>query len=1129
MDNEIMPTYSYKGYDFDVDHNPTEEEFAQLSKYVDTLPPKEAKPQEASKDDSMMENAKELAKKSWGDRALEMSIQGPAETALGLITGFPGFVSGSLGKAKSLLTGKMTDAELEQAAKEATPSLFNKITYEPRTEAGKMYSKGVSKAFETAGDALGGIGSGLRASVEAVIEGSGQTGAQRKFEEYQKVVTPVTRALLEIGMVGKGAKDLRDNYVQKQQDTVRKLVVEEEAKKQPTQTQPQGELFPQGKSRLTGFELNEKTGRMENQRTGEYIDPLDNIIRKVGEPVTYEKPIAPEYPGKVVPPMEEGLFSKENLARNDPVLNDPTLPRLPPEEPRLVEDERPLPELPKIDDTLFEQGKNREIEQTWEQKKAQEQAESSAAKEDAFARAEAEQAPLTLEPGQGTSGLFGFGKRSNRRGGVPRRFGQSGASNFGFSEWVVDGIISGSEKLKQFFKTKEISAPQKTYSVGQGDPVSFNTYVVDLAKKAISLGNSTTSKLKNDEVIHLVAFGDVEQGRVVALNNKGEYIGDLSFMKDGNYNPDVFVKEEYRRKGLATDLYDLAETKGAKIPAVDDLGQVRTDDGQAFRQARSLGGTGKSGFGQGGAIGFGFGEKITKAFSPKTFEEFAKDFYEKNPDLANISESSVRAAYEKMYPMKSKGALQAKAFGDLVGDKDTYNKYESRPVMDDPLGEKSVERMKGLSGADSEPLGVVKANVMSAGRMPSWMSKSPIIHEGIQFITSVKDHYRVKSADTMSPINKMFNASERGLSQFVKGIKDTWREAAEVLSVRREHEFDPTFDPKTQFSGKQLELFTKIDETLKNLYTEINTRRKQLDPKAQDLPQLPYYFTSFFKGDWAVPVFDSTTGQFLFNLRETKKADAIKAQEWVNQQQGMVAKEVGLLKQSKYVDKKMDAASDFDTLLKTFGSNDPAVVAAMQRLANSSKNKAGNTAGMPNRFLNKEGRFGSLGDKPWLSDKENYYGNKEALTRYVEGANDWLANTQIAKFSEGMLKSEKDINAPNAVKFIQDYSDYVIGKKEIASQITKGVDSAISHFFNRSTGDATSGVRTWANALTAQYIGYFSPRAMIQNVFQPISATVPKMLEMGLVEGYKGNPFTALMVGMVEGVLDSCRLPNSFC
>jgi len=38
-----MPTFSYKGYDFDVAHQPSAEEFTQMSSYVDTLPPKEEK------------------------------------------------------------------------------------------------------------------------------------------------------------------------------------------------------------------------------------------------------------------------------------------------------------------------------------------------------------------------------------------------------------------------------------------------------------------------------------------------------------------------------------------------------------------------------------------------------------------------------------------------------------------------------------------------------------------------------------------------------------------------------------------------------------------------------------------------------------------------------------------------------------------------------------------------------------------------------------------------------------------------------------------------------------------------------------------------------------------------------
>jgi hypothetical protein len=61
---------------------------------------------------------------SFGDGAI-----GLGETALSLATGMPGFVAGSLGKAKALLTGKTTAAELDQAAKAATPEIFNKITY----------------------------------------------------------------------------------------------------------------------------------------------------------------------------------------------------------------------------------------------------------------------------------------------------------------------------------------------------------------------------------------------------------------------------------------------------------------------------------------------------------------------------------------------------------------------------------------------------------------------------------------------------------------------------------------------------------------------------------------------------------------------------------------------------------------------------------------------------------------------------------------------------------------------------------------------------------------------------------------------------------------------------------------
>lgn len=70
----------------------------------------------------------------------------------------------------------------------------------------------------------------------------------------------------------------------------------------------------------------------------------------------------------------------------------------------------------------------------------------------------------------------------------------------------------------------------------------------------------------------------------------GKEVGSLDATtaeQDGiRFNPHAEVDSAWRRKGLASAMYDLAEEAGALIPHMSQKGQVRTPDGEAFRQAR---------------------------------------------------------------------------------------------------------------------------------------------------------------------------------------------------------------------------------------------------------------------------------------------------------------------------------------------------------------------------------------------------------------------------------------------------------------------------------------------------------------------------------------------------------------
>lgn len=123
-----MATYSYKGYDFEVDHEPTADEFQQMSAYVDTLPPKDtvAKPSKADAAKAEIQDA--LTKQREGMTATGETLANLASGALGMVAGVP--VAG-IQKVRSELAGVPTTFEKEYA------DAIQRMTFEPKTEAGQ--------------------------------------------------------------------------------------------------------------------------------------------------------------------------------------------------------------------------------------------------------------------------------------------------------------------------------------------------------------------------------------------------------------------------------------------------------------------------------------------------------------------------------------------------------------------------------------------------------------------------------------------------------------------------------------------------------------------------------------------------------------------------------------------------------------------------------------------------------------------------------------------------------------------------------------------------------------------------------------------------------------------------------
>lgn len=194
-----------------------------------------------------------------------------------------------------------------------------------------------------------------------------------------------------------------------------------------------------------------------------------------------------------------------------------------------------------------------------------------------------ESTSVASEPGAKTPG----GLETPARDGVVPVEPNAGVSDAGKAPEpaaLKETALTGTEKPTPIVQSS---------SIGNMAP-EYLTEIIAPAREAIQAGNFKPVTLKDGRQVNLVVSQDKENlgGRVIAFDQKGQEVGQLEFSKDtdekGNgYNPHAFVDEEFRRQGLATALYDLAEASGAKIPSLEQQGQIRSKEGQALREARA--------------------------------------------------------------------------------------------------------------------------------------------------------------------------------------------------------------------------------------------------------------------------------------------------------------------------------------------------------------------------------------------------------------------------------------------------------------------------------------------------------------------------------------------------------------
>lgn len=144
--------------------------------------------------------------------------------------------------------------------------------------------------------------------------------------------------------------------------------------------------------------------------------------------------------------------------------------------------------------------------------------------------------------------------------------------------------------------TQPVEQPAKSVTsefIGSGSMTPDGKAQIELAKNEVSKGNYDKVVTPKGLEIGLVHLDDGDAGgqrQILAFDRDGKLVGDLVYtagaMEDGRgFNPSIEVDPSYRRNGVATELYRSAESRGGVIPDLNQRGQVRSPEGQAFREA----------------------------------------------------------------------------------------------------------------------------------------------------------------------------------------------------------------------------------------------------------------------------------------------------------------------------------------------------------------------------------------------------------------------------------------------------------------------------------------------------------------------------------------------------------------
>ena len=496
------------------------------------------------------------------------------------------------------------------------------------------------------------------------------------------------------------------------------------------------------------------------------------------------------------------------------------------------------------------------------------------------------------------------------------------------------------------------------------------------------------------------------------------------------------------------------------------------------------------------------------------FDTYAENIRAKYP---NATDEQIAKAWElKTSESADQIALQQKSTeANKVASKLMHQAQRTGEVWSP---EKQIQIYQTIPDAK---IGLVTENVVSAGsRIQSELIDHPVVTQDINLVNrsleeaEVKAHHVLDDVRTgiFSKIHSFVGTTKTGYDQMKSYFR--WKFANEGNPNAK---LPDTFDKRVhEINAKEVQ---DSDALLKAMNEVLAKDGKE------PIDRIDNHMVHYFVGKYRAFIYvkdANDKSRIAFPIAEQTKADAERAVAWVKKNIPNIDEK--LSSDIKFVGSDARSrASTFDLLLDMSNQKDPLVLEALTTFKD--RIAAGQEKHLSEQFRqkkrSKEGVEGYLGNKPWMSEKQNYLDSLDVLRRKYEAGYEWVAAQKVRQAREPVLKAQNDgvISVGNALAFGQRYIDHAFGRNMDTSFITKMMDSAEerSPLLAGTSRRVLNEVHNKANHIIYPVLLGGKLSSSVQAVAQLVLSTLPRMMHDIGREGNTWNPVSYAKGGIALG------------